>query len=500
MLLEAKYTHRLNLEPSNLFSSILYYTSFYDNMAKTAEVLAAAGRGKGARSKGAPRKKAFRSAAMAVAQMAAGFTSVKGAKARRTHNAFSAFAGSRSAPTNTSFTFVKRNPVTTHVKNGVRIRHTELIGDVETDGTVAGRYHCVKYTLNPADSDTFQWLSSTARAFSMYKFHSLTVHVKSLVGTETNGMVAVATTPDVTDGVPSNKTSFMNYQGATRANAWQGVSHTVQPDVLHRLPEYVTSSNNTDVNMNKQVGALFICTQGAPVGTDIGEAYISYDVTLLHPQEAGGAAVYATVEPIDSAHPFGTLPSGVWSGANQHVGSNIALEHVSPYGLTSDQWIKVNGNGSYFVTIVVGGTSLSGVPDIQFKNGFDQLLSFAAICVTSSSTQAVASYRVINAPKPFFIQNVSMPTNVTYSRFSISAIFNAPTDENVSAADTAMRRLETSQARMDVVLSGIERLLGRAAISELAEPDDESPIHVEPRPTPRRDLDHVDPYTLVRRK
>lgn len=303
-----------------------------------------------------------------------------------------------SAPATTSFKF--RAPVPTYigVKNGIRIRHTEYVQDMQSSGTTKA-YLASKFVLNPADSDTFPWLSDQATSYATYRFHSLSFRMGSLVSTATDGMYGLCATPDISDSVPTNKTNFMQYEHAVRNNVWQPATYTVPQDVLRRLPEYLTSvAGAASTDSTKQMGALFICSQGL-VGTavDYGELYVTYDVELIHPQSPNADAAHFASEALSSGN--------VWSNLSVQAGSTIRIARRSRHEATSSTTVQVQSAGDFLVAAHFTAASNLVNPSFAAEDNFGNPITITSLAniANSAGTSGINFFAVSNAPKPWYL-------------------------------------------------------------------------------------------------
>ncbi len=343
-----------------------------------------------------PIRKAIRKDALNLAKAVA-LSGVKATKVKAKSAAKKAVQGIVSvgaAPATTSFKF--RAPVPTYigVKHGIRIKHTEYVQDVQSSST-AKAYSAGKFWLNPANSDTFPWLSDQATSYASYKFHSLSFRIGSLVSTATDGMFGLCATPDITDAIPTNKTNFMQYENAVRNNVWQAATYNVPRDVLARLPEYLTAVTGIgDTDPTKQMGALFICSQGLTgTSVDFGELYVTYDVELIHPQSPNADGLLYQSTP---------AAGNLWNSANVLKSpSTIFADHRSNTGAAALNSLMVQAAGDFLVVVHVNDCTAN--PSFSAIDNFGVAITITSLSNVNNGTSGVNFFKVLDAPKPWYL-------------------------------------------------------------------------------------------------
>lgn len=378
-----------------------------------------------------PYKRLIASGAKQLAKAVVDKVKTKSAQKAASH-AINGVVQRSAAPSNTSFKFRSPIPHYTGVKDGIRIRHTEYVQDMQSSSTTKA-FHASKFVLNPANSDTFPWLSDQATSYATYKFHSLSFRIGSLVSTATDGMFGLCATPDITDAIPTNKTNFMQYENAVRNNVWQAATYVVPKDVLHRLPEYLTAVTGVgDTDSTKQMGALFLCSQGLTgTSVDFGELYVSYDVELIHPQSPNSDALH-----FESTPETGNL----WHTNNVlKVPSTIFASPLNNAGVFAENSLVIQAAGDFLVVVVTTNTTAN--PTFGAVDNFGTTVAIDSVANVNNTTTGINFFKVRDAPKPWYLTSsggtyASNPTANVY----ITRYFNFET-EGLTVVDALSKRL-----------------------------------------------------------
>lgn len=352
-----------------------------------------------------------------------------------------------SAPANTAFEFKNRVPTYQGTKNGIIIKHREYVSDITTDA-IAGRYNAIIFAINAANSDTFPWLSNIARNYSEYRFKKLHVSVQSLTSTAVNGMIGLASSPDITDNAPNNKSTFMQLENADRCNIWKGCNHIVPSDTLNRLPAYLTAANAIAINEpTKYLGNIFVCTSDSLPGIRVGELYVDYEVELTHPQQIGGAGVEFSGQ------------ANVAAGAHDMFATVVIDRFRSNVHVAKENWIASVGSntiridypGAFMINVQIFGSSFTAAPQFTFHASNGDTLFFEEIYnnISSNTAQVTSLYRVHDADKPFYMFCSSLGEHTSIDTYRISC-FSTP---NVNTDTTSVSLEDLSRKVSQLELS-----------------------------------------------
>jgi hypothetical protein len=178
-----------------------------------------------------------------------------------------------------------RNPeITDRQKNGnVTVTHRELIGDIA--GSVP--FTVNQFSINPGLASTFPWLSSMASLYESYIFDSLEFEYSTSSSSTSNGKVMAAVDYDAADPAPLTKVAMASYEGYTSCSPWHDFVQRSAKQSLSKSKSYYVRNGPLSANQDIKtydVGNLFLCTQGNPDTSIVGELYVKYKVRLMTPQ------------------------------------------------------------------------------------------------------------------------------------------------------------------------------------------------------------------------
>lgn len=191
----------------------------------------------------------------------------------------------------------------------MRIKQTEIIGKLNADSksfweklpfTQIGDYSAVTIPINPANPNSFPWLSYIARLYDKYRFHSLRFRYINAVPTSQNGNIAFALDYDTLDEPPQNiihASQLAKYQ----------IGPTYCPQEFN-IPVNHPGNNpwlyTFDVNVDTKtidmktynLGNVYLIIDGVPHGssTQLGWVAVDYDVELLDKNPVVNDAVFAS--------------------------------------------------------------------------------------------------------------------------------------------------------------------------------------------------------------
>jgi hypothetical protein len=215
-------------------------------------------------------------------------------------------------------------------KRGVRITHREFLGDIITSND--GSFAITQYPLNPGLYTTFPWLSVLSAQFDQWKPNGIVACFKSTAstysGTAALGTVVMATDYDPDDPAYVNKLEMENSQFAVSGSAAENIIHPVEC-ALNERPVKVLYTRQGAISTDKRfydLGNLYVATVGCAPNTNIGELWITYDITFFKEQLYGGILGRTLVQSLFRATSF---------------------DNTAPFGLTQTQ----DDNNSFQVSV-----------------------------------------------------------------------------------------------------------------------------------------------------
>lgn len=272
------------------------------------------------------------------------------------------------------------------------IRHREFIQDIYTASGSANSISAFNnqvYNINPGFFNTFPWLSQIANKFEQYRVEGMVFEYKSMfsdaVVTQNGALGNVILATEYNAGQPAfqTKQQMENYEFAQSVKPSCSVLHPIEcarkQSVLSEL--YIRGGAvpaGEDIK-TYDFGTFQIATVGVPLGAsgaavNLGELWISYQITFLKPKIQTSGSVY-----IDSGyyHFSGTSTATTQAGApispsgSASSSSNLAVV-VTP---TSIQIPCLSYPMNYLITIDLQDTTAAtgwfwnGTPVLSVTNG-----------------------------------------------------------------------------------------------------------------------------------
>lgn len=183
-------------------------------------------------------------------------------------------------------------------ENGnIRIRHKEYIGDIFSP-TIPGNFNIQSFSLNPALVGVFPWLSQTASNYDEYEFQGLIFTYNPVISDSSNsgamGTVIMATVYNAASSPFGTKQQMLEYSGSVSARICDTMVHGIECDPKKHGGSGIEYTRAGAVPTGQDIktydlGIFQIATSGVsstsfPVGTQLGELWVSYDVILSKPK------------------------------------------------------------------------------------------------------------------------------------------------------------------------------------------------------------------------
>lgn len=231
----------------------------------------------------------------------------------------------------------------------INIKHREYFLDVDAYNE---QNYLTILEVNPGLATVFPWLSGIAKNFEKYRFNSLSFEYIPAVGTSTAGSAAIAPDYDAADdNTTISKDRLLAFEDSVRGPLWSGFTMKCSPHNLRKVL-YVRRDDlaiNLDIKTYDNL-QLILSRSAAADNPEVGELWVTYDITLITPQ--------MDPDPDYSAY---------WS--NQAYRASTTTD---PYSETSEYYdtinlvetgeagnghISVNKSGNYLVKLI---TNTSG--------------------------------------------------------------------------------------------------------------------------------------------
>lgn len=317
------------------------------------------------------------------------------------------------APVAISNMITTRKPRINVASSGVRVQHTEYIGEVF--GSV--NFTSTAYSINPGVGNTFPWLSLIAGLYESYSFRNLQFHYCTQKATTTNGVVMMAVDYDANDTAPPSKLQVMAYEGAVRCQPWVNEVFTCSRaglDVFKNRYVRLSTVANTDLK-TFDVGTFYVCTQGNADASVLGELYVTYDVEFSTPQynTTGWASLGSNKSTgstgISSLLLLGSNPTMNIAGSGMNINySNL----TGVYSFTSP--------GEYLIVYSHTTTAATtGTPAVALTGG--SLVSTVNAAYSANLANITFTVSIKNAGDTMTITGVTPGAGVTNAQLRIAS-------------------------------------------------------------------------------
>lgn len=169
--------------------------------------------------------------------------------------------------------------------------HREYVGTVTANSNTIIK----SYVINPGCSYTFPWLSSLAKGFNHYDFSSVAFEFVPSLSTIESGTVYSAFEYSPHDEPYTSVIEMMKAAGSMQTQIFMPHKNMLvrsrvltpqnkQRNILLKDPDEITLAEEPSVLARFTIAALYPKAL-APSNAGIGSLYVSYDVTLMLPQE-----------------------------------------------------------------------------------------------------------------------------------------------------------------------------------------------------------------------
>ncbi len=173
----------------------------------------------------------------------------------------------------------------------VVIRHKEYLGEIRGSTTFTVQR---SYELNPANVETFPWLSTIASSFQEYKFRGVVFHYIPSSGSAVSGTspalgtVMLQTSYRSTDTPPSSKVEMLNEYCSNEVVPSEPMAHPIECDPKENPFNVMYVRNGPppagDSKLMYDLGITHVATSGQlAAGNVIGDLWVTYEVELKKP-------------------------------------------------------------------------------------------------------------------------------------------------------------------------------------------------------------------------
>lgn len=223
-----------------------------------------------------------------------------GAEAGRLFRQVTGF-GDYKVESNSLVASLDRLPTFRNMSSGTKVLHREYLGDVITSSTI-GAFKNQVFPIQPALYTTFPWLSASAENYQEYRLNGLVFEFKSnsynaLSSTNTaSGTVVMATNYNVLESPFPNKFIMEQTQFTCSGKPSINLLHPIECAKIETPTSVLYTRSGTVTTGDLRLydwGNFQIATVGMQgANTNIGELWVTYDVTLLKPRLGAAVDVY----------------------------------------------------------------------------------------------------------------------------------------------------------------------------------------------------------------
>ena len=276
-------------------------------------------------------------------------------------------------------------PMMTTTKDGFTVRHREFVSDLAGSGpfaiwspgsqaqVAAGIANTLTsgWRLNPADPQTFPWLSGIAASFEQYEFKNIVVEYVPTCGdalsSTNNALGSIMMAVEYNSAVPVSSTKAQILEGMWAVSG-KPSDHKCMPVECKRTMNPVNklycspslAVANADPRLY-DLGYIEIATQGMQAVTStlqpfLGEIYISYEVTFYKPQTTTNVPQY--------------IKYSSWR-SQKGVGSTLGV--AAP---TTFSWSGITTNLTAGLPFITYQGQQNLLPSLSFINGNTNLITF----------------------------------------------------------------------------------------------------------------------------
>jgi len=288
-----------------------------------------------------------------------------------------------------------------------------------------------KIYLNPAQKESFPWLSTHASLYDKYVVHNIRYIYRNLVGTASSGNVILSTDTDALDSPPS--TAIEQCQSCTWKDGapWRIFDMKVRNDRIKRFLRSGVVPFGAD-QKTYDMGVLYVSTEGCQEGEPQGILEVEYDIELMDTQSSSGGTFTNKYTSF-----FSLLgESFKWDANNPIHYMDWRIPIDNPLGITIGTKSLIMPKGIYQVTenLSINSFDRDGGP-LQFNrmaltNELDDVtVEFSNYIVSSIPESGTARGATANINKTF---RMEVTEDGQEFRHSISDV---TTDQDLDAVD-----------------------------------------------------------------
>lgn len=252
----------------------------------------------------------------------------------------------------------------------ITVRHREFLTTVKgSTGFAVQRF----FQLQPADRNTFPWLSGIAPHFQQYRIKGMVFHYVPTSGYAVSGSnpaigsVMMQTSYRVNDVAPTSKVEMLNEYWACESSPADAFCHPIEcapkenPFNIHYTRTVPVPANDSPLLYD--MGVTYVATSGMPAtGNVVGDLWVTYEIEFSKPLVASNATSVVESASLYSTDP---TPSSLFGSATVVASGTIAVTAVGntitfPIGLLGKYLVVVDIEAATNFTAM----DLSGTPTL----------------------------------------------------------------------------------------------------------------------------------------
>ena len=306
----------------------------------------------------------------------------------------------------------KPSPTYKGIKNGILIKNSEFVTDVNCTNLVFGLINNIP--IQPGLLTSFPWLAVVAQCWEKYRFRKLAYRYVTRQPTSIGGSLILAPEYDAADNPPTSEVVMCSYQNAKEGAIWRDHSIELDPASLHDRGEYkyirtAALPPNRDIK-TYDAGTFYTASAGTVLlGASFGKLWVDYEIELVIPTlPPEGVALGPLAFQADSpslAFPMGTVApqiNGIPDQESIDLDVDLTTQRITFNDLTEGNiysivnaaggtlltglgtWTNVANAGSIIQTDVINAAANSAIKSMQFT-ALGQYVTLALSAMTGTT-------------------------------------------------------------------------------------------------------------------
>ncbi|QMW68695.1 capsid protein [Crucivirus-182] len=177
--------------------------------------------------------------------------------------------------------------------NSIRIKHKEFISNISSTTT----FNNITYKINPGNQRLFPWMSMLSQCYEKYRINSMVIYYRSLSGDSMSssnvnlGKILLGCDYNASDQPWINADQFY---GSMHSNSGKPSADLMLAIECKNSPELFIRTGGLKSGEDRKsydFGTLQIGTDSSQSANEIGECFVSYDISLMSSVNNGGVGL-----------------------------------------------------------------------------------------------------------------------------------------------------------------------------------------------------------------